>query len=118
MKTLNSLGVLCFSVTTLFAGSLYAQTHEQTSAADLRKFQQVCKGKTMGAEVSFAHKGVIWNGTCESTFMPTDKSTPMAGNEANIYSVCASDKDATTMTVNGNEVKGKCVLMYTPPMPK
>lgn len=118
MNTLKYIQVVCFLMTAVFAIPAYAQTQDQTSMADLKKFQQVCKGKTAGAEVSFAHKAVIWNGTCESVFTATDRTVTLVGSEAEIYHICTNDKEATSMTINGSEVKGKCILTYTPPMPK
>ena len=39
-----------------------------------QKYQQVCKGKSQGAQVSFAYRGIIWNGTCEPQFFPSANS--------------------------------------------
>ena len=33
--------------------------------AQTQKFQQICKSKKQGDMVSFAYKGLIFNGTCE-----------------------------------------------------
>ncbi|MCH7336976.1 hypothetical protein [Acinetobacter sp. NIPH 2699] len=50
---------LCFTVT--------AQANAKTSADQLtQKYQQVCKGKKQGDAISFAYKGVVFNGACES----------------------------------------------------
>jgi hypothetical protein len=49
---------LCFAVT--------AQTNAKTTVdAQTQKYQQVCKGKKQGDMISFAYKGVVFNGTCE-----------------------------------------------------
>lgn len=49
---------LCFT--------LAAQTHAKSNLdAQTQKFQQICKSKKQGDMVSFADKGVIFNGTCE-----------------------------------------------------
>lgn len=49
---------LCFT--------LAAQTHAKSNVeTQTQKFQQICKSKKQGDMVSFAYKGVIFNGTCE-----------------------------------------------------
>ena len=35
------------------------------SDVQTHKYQQVCKGKKSGDMISFAHKGVIFNGVCQ-----------------------------------------------------
>jgi len=47
-----------------------------------QKYMQVCKGKTQGAPVSFAYRGIIWNGTCEPQFFSTHKA--VKGNESEL----------------------------------
>ena len=69
---------LCFTVV--------AQTHAKSNLdAQTQKFQQICKNTKQGDMVSFAYKGVIFNGTCEPseigklTFqppMPATNATP------------------------------------------
>ena len=69
---------LCFT--------LAAPTHAKSNLdAQTQKFQQICKSKKQGDMVSFAYKGVIFNGTCEPnqtgklTFqppMPTNNAMP------------------------------------------
>ena len=50
---------LCFTVT--------AQANAKTTQdSQTQKYQQVCKGKKQGDAVSFAYKGVIFNGVCEN----------------------------------------------------
>ncbi|SUU22532.1 hypothetical protein [Acinetobacter haemolyticus] len=50
---------LCFTVT--------AQANAKTAADQLtQKYQQVCKGKKQGDAVSFAYKGVVYNGACQN----------------------------------------------------
>jgi len=80
-------------------------------------YQKVCKGKTAGAAVTFAHRGIIWNGTCEPQFFSNAKNTLM-GDEAEIYTACQGASGANTATINGQEVQGKCALGFTPPRPK
>ena len=50
---------LCFTVA--------AQANTKTTQdPQTQKYQQVCKGKKQGDAVSFAYKGVIFNGVCEN----------------------------------------------------
>lgn len=84
---------------------------------DAQLYQKVCKGKSVGDTVSFAHRGIIWNGTCEQQFFSSNKAT-ISGNETEIYNTCQGSTGATTATINGQEVKGKCALGFTPPHPR
>lgn len=88
---------------------------EKVYHADL--YQKVCKGKSSGDAVTFAHRGIIWNGTCEPQFFAHSK-TALMGNEAEIYTTCQNSSGTTIATVNGQELKGKCALGFTPPRPK
>ena len=83
-----------------------------------QKYQQVCKGKSQGAQVSFAHRGIIWNGTCEQQFFASSKNASIKGDEAELMSTCSGNSGATTATINGTEVKGKCALGFMPPRPQ
>ncbi len=83
-----------------------------------QKYQQVCKGKTQGAQVSFAHRGIIWNGTCEPQFFASSKNASIKGDEAELMSTCSGNSSATSATINGTEVKGKCALGFVPPRPQ
>ncbi len=49
---------LCFSV------AAHAGT-KATQDQQAKKYEQVCKGKKQGTPVSFAYKGVVFNGSCE-----------------------------------------------------
>ena len=84
---------------------------------DAQRYQKVCKGKTQGAQVSFAYRGIIWNGTCEPQFFPSSKNASITGDEAELTTACSGDTGATTATINGTEVKGKCALGFMPPRP-
>ncbi|WP_109440581.1 hypothetical protein [Acinetobacter haemolyticus] len=74
---------LCLTVT--------AQANTKTAADQLtQKHQQVCKGKKQGDAVSFAHKGVVFNGTCQNDEndklifqppMPTSDTPPDTQNK-------------------------------------
>ena len=83
-----------------------------------QKYQQVCKGKSQGAQVSFAYRGIIWNGTCEPQFFASSKNASIKGDEAELMSTCSGNSGATTATINGAEVKGKCALGFMPPRPQ
>ena len=81
-----------------------------------QKYQQVCKGKSEGAPVSFAYRGIIWNGTCQQQFFPSS-STNIKGDEPELYTSCSSG-GKTSATINGTQVNGKCALGFTPPRPQ
>lgn len=85
---------------------------------DVQRYQQVCKGKSQGAQVSFAYRGIIWNGTCEPQFFTSSKNVSIHGEETELYTACSADSHATMATINGQEVKGKCALGFTAPRPK
>lgn len=83
-----------------------------------QKYEQVCKGKTQGAPVSFAYRGIIWNGTCEPQFIPNKAGMAnMQGTESEIYTTCNS-MGTTSANINGMQVNGKCALAFTPPRPR
>ena len=103
---------LCFAP---FAASANDKVETTYNA---QKYQQVCKGKTQGAQVSFAHRGIIWNGTCEPQFFASSKNASIKGDEAELMSTCSGNSSATTATINGTEVKGKCALGFMPPRPQ
>ncbi|ANF83105.1 hypothetical protein A3K93_05210 [Acinetobacter sp. NCu2D-2] len=84
---------------------------------DAQLFQKVCKGKSAGDAVTFAHRGIIWNGTCEPQFFSNSKNA-VNGDEAELYTTCQGASGATTATLNGQEVKGKCALGFAPPRPR
>ena len=42
-----------------------ASQAKTNSDVQTHKYQQVCKGKKSGDMISFAHKGVIFNGVCQ-----------------------------------------------------
>ena len=78
--------------------------------------QHVCKGKHAGDATSFAAHGILWNGTCEMQFIPMH-SKMVHGSENELYDTCQSDPHAKMAMVNGQELKGKCALAFTPPRP-
>lgn len=85
-------------------------------ANDVKKYQAVCKGQSAGSPVSFAHKGVLWNGSCESQFFPTSKQA-VTIDDAQRIAICAENPDAKSAQVNDQELKGKCVMAYLAPQP-
>ena len=84
---------------------------------DTQRYQKACKGKSQGAPVSFAYRGIIWNGTCEPQFFPSAKNSSIAGDEPELTSACSGDTGATSVSINGTEVKGKCALGFMAPRP-
>lgn len=102
---------------TLFFSGFSQANDKVESTYDAKKYQQVCQGKSEGAEVSFAYKGIIWNGTCQPQFMPTN-AKGLTGNEAQLNSICRSDAATKSINIEGKDYKGKCSLGYAPPMPK
>ncbi|NNH01157.1 hypothetical protein [Acinetobacter sp. ANC 5414] len=84
---------------------------------DSQRYQKVCKGKSQGAPVSFAYRGIIWNGTCEPQFFPSGKNASVSGDEAELMNACSGDMNAKMATVNGTEMKGKCALGFMAPRP-
>jgi hypothetical protein len=102
----------------LFFSPFAVQANDKVETVyNAQKFQQVCKGKTQGAPVSFAYRGIIWNGTCEPQFFSSSKAVQLQGNEPELYRSCMADAQSTVITVNGTELKGKCALGFTPPRP-
>ena len=105
---------ILFSSITL---SAVANTQSHTAQAnDIQKYQAVCKAKTSGTEVSFAHKGVIWNGQCQSQFFPANKQASIP-DAAQRRAICAESSELKSAQIDGQEVKGKCVMAYIPPQP-
>lgn len=118
MNTAKYLTACAFALTTLMSVPSYAQSTDSQYRSDLKKYQQVCKGKRTGDEVSFAYKTVIWNGTCEPLFTINDQNLNFAKTESNAYQHCMVNPNVKSITLNGKSLKGQCVLTYTPPMPK
>ena len=70
-------------------------------------------------QVSFAYRGIIWNGTCEPQFFPSSKNANIHGDEAELASICQSDSKATSINIEGKkEIKGKCALGFVAPKPR
>lgn len=114
MKTKILMGLmLCAGV---FMGTVQAND-KVSSTYNAATYQKVCKGKSQGDMVSFAYKGIIWNGTCEQRFFPSN-SKGLTGDEPELATACTADNTVKSTTLNGTEVKGKCALSFTPPSPK
>lgn len=112
-------------LTTMLCASLglgmatIAQAHEhQDNNYNPHKFSQVCKGKTAGAPVSFAANGALWNGTCQTQFIPTKPTKALKGNEPELSSVCSSEPSSKSVNIAGKTFIGKCALAFTPPTPQ
>ena len=87
------------------------------NAYNAKQFQNVCKGQSDGAEVTFPYRGIIWNGTCQVQFFP-DNSKDLKGNEEQLLSACQNDAATKSVNIDGQDYKGKCALGYVPPSPK
>lgn len=100
-----------------FALNAVANSQSHTSQAnDIQKYQAVCKAKAPATEVSFAYKGVIWNGQCQPQFFPTSKQAALP-DAAQRSAICKEDAELKSTQIDGQEVKGKCVMAYLPPQP-
>ncbi len=108
-------------LSTLFTGMCLgtfttAQANDKVERIyDGARYEQVCKGKRVGQWVSFAHRGIIWNGSCQPQFVPSN-SMYVSGNEPELYTTC-NGSGYTTAMINGRAIKGKCTLAFTPPRP-
>ena len=101
---------LCFALIATQANDKVETTY------NAQKYMQLCKGKSQGTWVSFAYRGIIWNGTCEPQFFSTNKA--VKGNESELMTACQTDMTTKSVMINGMEVKGKCALGFTAPYPK
>lgn len=110
MKKSILLAALC---STMAFAALPTQANDKVQTTyNAAKYQQVCKGKTQGADVSFAAHGIIWNGTCQVQFFPSAKTTSLSGTESELSSICTTNPDSTTINIKGVDYKGKCALGY------
>lgn len=115
IKTMLLSTLLCGS---FFASFSAAANDKVETIYNSTKFQQVCKGKSQGAEVSFAYRGIIWNGTCEPQFFSSSSKAGLTGNEAELNSICLNDANVKSINIEGKEIHGKCALGFSPPRPK
>ena len=91
----------------LFFSPFVSANDKVEKVYDSQRYQQVCKGKSQGTAVSFAYRGIIWNGTCEPQFFPSSKNANIHGDEAELASICQGDSKATSINIEGKEIKGK-----------
>ena len=84
---------------------------------DIQRYQKVCNGKSQSEQVSFAYRGIIWNGTCEPQFFPSANTSSISGSEPELSRRCIRDRNATTININGTEIKGQCALGFMAPHP-
>jgi hypothetical protein len=99
-----------------FSSSLLANDKVQT-VYNPQTYQKVCKGKQAGDWVSFAYRGIIWNGSCQQQFFSSDKNAMIHGDEPELLRVCRQDPQAKMVTISGQSYKGKCMLAFSPPRP-
>lgn len=108
---------ICLYSGALFCSATSFANDKVESHYDSKQFQSVCKNKTQGAEISFAYKGIIWNGTCETQFFPNN-GVEIKDNEVQLNSVCRNDPEAKSINIEGVTYTGKCALGYAAPTPK
>lgn len=102
----------------LILAPLYVQANDKVSNTyNPQKYQQVCKGKSLGDAVSYAAHGIIWNGTCQAQFIPSGNYKNIKGHETELTSICKSDMKSKAMNIEGKEYVGKCALAFTAPAP-
>ncbi|EPF87766.1 hypothetical protein GCM10025882_21380 [Acinetobacter gyllenbergii] len=102
---------LCFSVA----------AHADTKASQdqqAKKYQQVCKGKKQGDPVSFAFKGVVFNGSCEPNEAgklafqpPTPASNATVETQSRL-----SETQSAPRPVSSAPVDNSTAPMEAPPM--
>ncbi len=98
--------ILFSSITAVyFFRLLYQPTTKVEKVYDSQRYQQVCKGKSQGAAVSFAYRGIIWNGTCGTSIFPSSKNANIHGDEAELASICQGDSKATSINIEGKEIR-------------
>jgi hypothetical protein len=78
-----------------------------------QKFQNVCKGKSVGAPVSIVMGRAIFNGTCELQFV-ANRYTVNGLDSATLAQACQGKQphDVTSVSMNNRDMKGKCVLAF------
>ncbi|WP_269913492.1 hypothetical protein [Acinetobacter sp. HY1485] len=113
----NKVFALCVGLGLGLTGVAHAAPSEGPAWYSPTTIVQKCKGKTDGTPVSYAAHGVLWNGTCQTQFVPT-KAMSLHGDEPELNSICKSDPTATSVTVNGQAYKGKCAVAFAPPRPQ
>lgn len=103
----------------LFIAPFAAQANDKVGTFyNPQLFQQVCKGKTEGTPVSFPYRGIIWNGTCQTQFFPSAKTTGLKGDEKELSNICQTHPEQKSINIEGKDFKGKCALGYAAPAPQ
>ena len=103
----------------LLLNSFHLQANDKVERVyDAQRYQNVCKGKNTGDWVSFAHRGIIWNGSCQPQFFSSSKMTQLRGDEAQLHSACRENPKVSSINIEGRTYTGKCALGFTPPVPK
>jgi hypothetical protein len=111
---LSSITLACLFLTPLHLQANNAVDNFYTP--DL--YQKACNGKSVGAETNFRYKGVLWNGTCETQFFPTQKTEIFERFAKELNSVCKINPASKAINLKGIDFKGKCGLGYMAPAPK
>lgn len=118
MKLSLALSTVILSSTAFVSMANAAPTTSgETFQYNPAKLQQVCRGKSAGAPAVLIMNGVIFNGTCEVQYLPNTRSKSMSMDDSMANSAadaCAgkSANSSTSVTVDGREMAGKCVLAY------
>lgn len=108
--------ILSFS-SLILPTSLFANDKVQT-VYHPQTYQKVCKGKQSGDWVSFAYRGIIWNGSCQNQFFSSDKNAMIYGDEPELLQVCRQDTKSRTVIIGGRTYNGQCALAFSPPRPQ
>lgn len=115
MKTNSFLCTVLLCSTALFSFSVQAKPGPtgETYTASAKTFQQACRGKSAGSPVSLALNGVIFNGSCQVILVPNNASAARTVEDSLLTQACTGKPNqSVTATLNGQEVKGKCVLSF------
>ncbi|MCH4246265.1 MAG: hypothetical protein LKF82_00280 [Acinetobacter populi] len=105
--------LLCSIVAICFSGIAFAES--EISLKTLQTQERVCKGKNQNDAVTWNNQGVIFNGTCQPTFIPEHS------RDLDVYAGFSNQScelgNQTTITYGSQDVRGKCVLAYKAPQP-
>ena len=81
-------------------------------------FQKMCQSKAQGERITFAYKGITWNGSCQNQFFSSDSQAQIVGDEPELLNVCRQNPQAKTVTIEGRTYNGQCALGFSPPRPQ
>ena len=96
MNNILLSSILCGLCLTSFSSTANDKVETVYNSA---KFQQICKEKTQGAQVSFAYRGIIWNGICEPQFFSSSCKLNIKGNEAELNSICSNSVNTKSANI-------------------